>query len=137
MDVREIQSFFESQGPDVLAAYLFGSRANGTATPWSDVDIGIVLNPAHRLDARARFSLRIDLTRELMRSLRWNDVDVVILNDGPPALAATVLAEGTLLLCHDARRLQDFARDVQLRAADLKPFLQRMQTRLLARLRAT
>jgi len=135
--VHRLREFFARRVPDeVLAAYLFGSRARGAGTPSSDFDVGLVLEPPVQLDSRARFDLRVDLIGELIGVLNWNEVDVVILNEGPPTLSAGAITQGTLLFCRDARRLRDYVRDVQLLAADLRPFLLRMEKRLLKRLSA-
>jgi hypothetical protein len=52
-------------------------------------------------------------------------VDVVVLNDVPPGLAARIVLDGTLLTVGDAEQVHAFTRDVQLRRADLAPFLER------------
>lgn len=58
-------------------------------------------------------------------ALRVSDVDLVVLNDAPPGLAAHIATRGVLLYCADAEAEQAFRRDAQLRAADLEPFLRR------------
>jgi hypothetical protein len=50
--------------------------------------------------------------------------DLVVLNDAPPGLGRQVV-RGRRLLCFDAEADHAFVRDVQLRAADLEPFLRR------------
>lgn len=120
----------------VPAAYLCGSRARGTAMPSSDVDVGVVPDRRTRSDPRARFDLRVDPTGQLIRALSRNDVGAVILDEAPPPLAAAVVAQGTFAFCRDARRLREFVRGAQLVAADPRPFLRRMEERLLATSRA-
>jgi len=51
---------------------------------------------------------------------------VVVLNDAPPLLGRHVVTTGRRLLCTDAEADHAYVRDVQLRAADLEPWLQRM-----------
>ncbi len=41
-EIAHLTAFFATQ-PDVVAAYLFGSQAQGRATPRSDVDIAVLL----------------------------------------------------------------------------------------------
>jgi hypothetical protein len=60
-----------------------------------------------------------------VEALGTNEVDVIVLNDVPPGLAARVVLEGTLLQVGDAEQVHAFTRDVQLRRADLAPFLKR------------
>lgn len=61
-------------------------------------------------------------------------MDVVILNDLPPLFAAKILREGICVFAGDPIRLRGFERDVQLRAADLIPFLRRARQAQLERL---
>lgn len=119
---------------DIMAVYLFGSRGRGTAARESDVDIGIVLDPARRLDVASRFDIRVRLTGELIHALQENQVDVVLLNESPPPLAARIIREGICVYSRNRERLREFERDAQLRAGDLLPFLRRMRQAQLERL---
>lgn len=65
--------------PDVAAAYLFGSFAEGRARTDSDVDLGLVGPP----DALAE--QRLDLLTELTRA-GLDRIDLVLLDDADPAL---------------------------------------------------
>jgi hypothetical protein len=51
---------------------------------------------------------------------------VVVLNDAPPLLGRRIVIKGRRVFCADAEADHAFVRDVQLRAADLEPFLRRM-----------
>jgi hypothetical protein len=64
-------------------------------------------------------------TSWLIGVLGVNAVDVVILNDAPPELGRRIVIEGQKLYCADHQLDHAFVRDVQLRAADLEPFLRR------------
>jgi hypothetical protein len=72
------------------------------------------------------------LIADLIAVLHCNDVDLVVLNDAPPLLARRIVLEGLRVHCADGEAEHAFRRDVQLRAADLAPFLQRARARLLA-----
>ena len=115
----------------VAAAYLFGSRAAGRAHAESDVDIGALLAWDAFPTARARFDAGVRLAAWLIAELGHPDVDLVVLNDAPPTLARRVVTEGVPLHVADPELEHAFRRDVQLRAADLEPFLRR--TRQLKR----
>jgi hypothetical protein len=52
-------------------------------------------------------------------------VDVVVLNDAPPGLASRIVTAGRAVYCRDPAIEHAFRRDVQLRAADLLPFIRR------------
>lgn len=109
--------------PQILAAYLFGSHAAGRPHRECDVDVAVLLSPS--LDAAARFALRVRLASELPSRLGVRDVDVVVLNDAPPHFARRIVLDGREVLCDDPESAHAFRRDVQLRAADLEPFLRR------------
>jgi len=111
----------------VVSAYLFGSFAEGRAHRESDVDIGVLLDRAIYALANERFEARLRLIGELGHFLARNDVDLVILNDAPPELGARIVTEGVRVFCGDEETNHAFVRDIQLRAADLRPFLERMR----------
>ncbi len=71
---------------DILFAFVFGSRARGTARPDSDLDVAVYLSP--NLTPKERFDTRLRLHAELED---FGPVDVVILNDAPPLLAHRAL----------------------------------------------
>ncbi|MEX0657953.1 MAG: nucleotidyltransferase domain-containing protein [Egibacteraceae bacterium] len=77
--------------PDVVVAYLFGSRARGTARPGSDADVAVLLDEDSDVHQR---------TLDLMAAL-GEGVDVVVLNEAPVALAYRVLRDGVLPVCRD------------------------------------
>jgi predicted nucleotidyltransferase len=111
----------------VQAAYLFGSRSEGRAHRESDVDLAALLDPAVHSDTAARFRERVRLAAWLVGQLGTNAVDVVILNDAPPPFARRIVTTGVRVYCADPEADHAFVRDVQLRAADLEPFLRRMR----------
>jgi predicted nucleotidyltransferase len=79
--------------PDVVFAYLFGSLGSGCPGPLSDVDIAIYL------EAGADFgSRRLDVVGALTRHLGTDEVDVVVLNSAPIALAGRVLVQRRVIL---------------------------------------
>jgi predicted nucleotidyltransferase len=117
--------------PEVVAAFLFGSHAEGRAHRESDIDVGVLLDRKLCPDAEGRFERRIHLTSELIAALHKNDVDLVILNDAPPLLGRRIVLEGRLVHCIDPEAEHAFRRDVQIRAADLAPFVEKARRRLL------
>ena len=117
--------------PGIVSVYLFGSLAEGREHAESDADIAVLLDRSHHPDERARFEVRLMLGTRLT-DLVGRRADVVILNDAPPQLARTIVTRGRRLVCTDAEADHAFVRDVQLLAADIEPFLQRMRALKLA-----
>jgi hypothetical protein len=104
--------------PDVVAAYIFGSVAQGRARPQSDVDIAVLL--AADLDEETRFDRRLRLGWEAERVI-GRPTDLVVLNDAPPLLQHQVLKHGHLIFERDrAARVEFEVRAGQI-YADLKP----------------
>jgi predicted nucleotidyltransferase len=119
--------FRSAAGSAVASAYLFGSRATSRAHHESDVDLGVLLRGPVCRSARDRFEERLRLIAELGRGLGSNAVDLLVLNDVPPTLGRRIVTEGRRVFCADPAADHAFVRDVQLRAADVEPFLRRLR----------
>jgi uncharacterized protein len=106
---------------DLVAAYLFGSVARGTARLDSDVDLAVLFAnaPASTLSAQP-FALEDNLCAQLGRP-----VQIVVLNSAPPDLAFRVLREGRLILDRDSAARARFEVRTRNEYFDIKPFLDR------------
>jgi predicted nucleotidyltransferase len=123
-----LEKFFAAKRPrGIVSAYLFGSHAEERSHRESDVDVAVLLDRDVFPTTRDRFEERLRLMGDLSAALGRNDVDLVILNDVPPGLGARIVTMGHRLFRSDAEKDHAFVRDVQLRAADLAPFLRRMR----------
>lgn len=92
--------------PEAQAAFLFGSQACGRARADSDVDIAVLVDRTNgRGDARAQLRRVI---AALAAHIAADRLDVVILNDAPPALAFQVLKSGKLAFERDRTALHRF-----------------------------
>lgn len=111
--------------PGIVSVYLFGSFAEGRSHAQSDVDIGVLLDRREYPSSADRFEARVRLAAALEHDLAPRLPDVVVLNDAPPTLAARIVSTGRKIICRSAQDEHAFRRDVQLRAADLAPFLRR------------
>lgn len=110
----------------VASAYLFGSIPEGRAHRESDVDVGVLLAWASYPTRAERFEVGIRLAGRLQAAV-GRQVDLVVLNDAPPLFGRHVVTRGRRILCRDPRADHAYVRDVQLRAADLEPWLRRMR----------
>lgn len=88
----------------IIAFYLFGSYAAGRATPQSDIDLAILFDKSFE---RERYlPERLRLMGELSIVLETDRVELVVLNEAPPALAYRVIKDGELLFARDERKGQ-------------------------------
>jgi predicted nucleotidyltransferase len=90
-----------SARPEILEAYLFGSRARGADQAHSDIDIAVFIDDGKT--ESGSFGYRSELTSVLMSALGTNAVDVVVLNHAPPLLYHRVLRDGMRLYSRDLR----------------------------------
>jgi predicted nucleotidyltransferase len=114
-----LRSYFAGAKPGLIAAWLFGSVARGTAAARSDVDVALLFrrDPPRTLAGR-----QLLMASELEEILK-RPVDVVVLNHASCDLVHRVLRDGRLLLDRDARTRVTF--EVRRRAEyfDFKPYL--------------
>jgi predicted nucleotidyltransferase len=111
--------------PCVRLVYAFGSAARGEAGSLSDVDIAVLLERRPTWDTERE--LRSRLARAVPR------VDVVILNEAPPALRYEIVTGGRLLLARDAREQAEFEILSLSRFLDFQPVRRVQQAYLRAR----
>lgn len=112
MDRKQLQATITTlldETPDVLFAYLFGSRAKGTSHSQSDIDIavyfaGIEDGPTGDIRVGER---QLSLGLLLERALR-KPVDLVALNRASVDMRQNVLLHGILLCCKDSRAHAQF-----------------------------
>ena len=101
MDIQAITRFLSEQIPDLLVLYQFGSQAQGTARPDSDIDLAVLAStqiPGERL-----FHLAQELAVRLGR-----DVDLVDLRTTTTVMRAQIISTGRCLESHDDQARAEF-----------------------------
>ena len=119
-DLAVVVEYLAGRG-DILAAYLFGSAAEGVAHRWSDLDIALLL--PSELGAQQRLDIRLEVMAALERLCR-RPVDVVVLNEAPLLLRFQVLKHGRLLVDRDAVRRSLFAARTMSMYYDARRYLE-------------
>lgn len=114
-------SYFAEGSHGAVAAWLFGSRARGTARADSDVDVALLygFRPPSTLDA-----LPLELEADLERLLGL-PVQAVVLDTAPVDLVHRVLRDGRLLLDRDRSARIRFEVRARNEYFDLLPILRR------------
>ncbi len=92
-----LRTLLEAAPPEVMAVYLYGSRARGTARPESDLDLALLLVAPPPATLRSVARLVEDLAERALRI----PVEAVVLNRAPSDLVHRVLRDGILVLDRD------------------------------------
>ena len=80
-----------SKRKDIAFAYLFGSTADGTNTPLSDVDIAVYLTEGPFSEKR------LEILGKLIDLLHTDNIDLVILNTASQPLKARIIRKKVIL----------------------------------------
>jgi predicted nucleotidyltransferase len=109
---------FEKYGDKVEFAYIFGSAAGKEVYPLSDIDIAVYLSQY----AGAYFTdLKLDIYADLCRTLRRNNVDLVVLNVVKNLiLLDNITRQGVVVFERDSALREKFELRVQHQAIDFK-----------------
>jgi predicted nucleotidyltransferase len=110
--------------PDIVGAYLFGSRSRGAESAGSDVDLAVLF------DEPADLERTIAVEDELERALRLS-VDLVDLARAGAFLALDAI-RGERIFERDGRRLDELDLYIMRRAGDLAHFERARRRALLA-----
>ncbi len=127
MDVEAVRELLREH--DVAVAYLFGSRAAGTASEGSDHDVAVLFDGEPSL--RDVGALQLALTR-----LLGTPVDLVELDRASLELRAAVVQHGTPLLRDDEPRRVAFEVATRSRWFDYEPVLRALSRAYLRRVAA-
>ncbi|MCA1814537.1 MAG: nucleotidyltransferase domain-containing protein [Halobacteriales archaeon] len=102
-DLARVRRDFLPIAEDVMGVYVFGSHAEGAATPRSDIDVCIVGGPG----VPPQEALRLAWSRA---DLGGQPYDVKAFEELPLYLKAEVLEHGVLVHARDEPRLSEYLR---------------------------
>lgn len=105
---------------EVVAVYLFGSRAKGLSSENSDIDIGVLLDKKYKPGPLYESELSLEIEQFLNSEKRF---DVRILNNKGITFLHQVLRDGKLLFSGNERKRIRFESNVYRDYLDFKPFL--------------
>lgn len=104
--VEKIQTYLEGR-PEVRFAYLFGSWARGRANALSDIHVAIQVDE-EKIGEGYVYGYKAEVMADLMKVLKTNRVDLVILNAVPPLLGFQVVRDGIPLICRSELERDQF-----------------------------
>ncbi len=126
-----LREFFLNE-ESVELAYLFGSVAEDTAGPLSDVDIGVYLSGT--LTEKERIYKRIDLINELSDLLKSDKIDVIVVNDASPVLRFEIIRPNVTIFSRDEDLRVDVEHRIMSVYLDWKYYEDRLNRHLLERI---
>ena len=117
----------------VELAYLFGSTAEGTEGPLSDIDIAVYLSG--KLTKGERIDKRLELMGELATLLKTDHVDLVVMNDASPVINFEVIKPNVPLFVRNEDLKLDVEQRIMSRYLDRKYHEDFLNRELLKRIR--
>lgn len=131
--IVQLQAYLEKR-PEVRFAYLFGSWAQGTANLLSDIDVAVYVD-TERIVGSPPYGYKAELLTDLMKILKTNRVDLVILNVTSPFLRSEVVYSGISLVCRSEADRKQFEAKVQEEYEEMRTLLSAQAVSVLQRLR--
>ena len=117
----------------VDAAYVYGSVARGTVTPFSDVDVALLLTTP--LPPYERLKLELTIQGEIEAASGLSPVDVRAINQAPLLVRGRIVQEGVLLYERDRVRRVAFEVATRKRYFDFAPAARRLRDAFLQHIR--
>ena len=116
--------------------YLFGSEAEETAGPLSDVDIGIVFADPKitRGDTLKIYNELYNMLTDFFDMRNFRNMDIVFLERASLELRFDVISHGVVLFEISSDFRMDFEEHVAALYRDFKPLLQEFNSSILARI---
>lgn len=112
-----LTAFFAAR-EDVEVAYLFGSVARGEAHAGSDLDVAVLLSEGAARDRE--WDAHAQLLARIGSLFATDDVDVVVLNSTPMALALSIVEEGVVVAGARRPLRARYEADVLAHSTDVK-----------------
>lgn len=131
-ELSKIKQFLKNQ-KDVIAAYFYGSRAEGIARESSDLDVAVFLDTEK--SPPAGYGRGVSLARQMDKLVRPFSVDVRELNSASPYFCFQVLKTGQLLYSRDENQRAEFETKIRLKYFDLKSMYEEFHQDMLERLK--
>jgi uncharacterized protein len=103
---KTLADYFERH-PEIEVAYIFGSVAQRKSSELSDIDLAILVDRQQVNETAYRYGYKAEIITDLIRLLKTNKVDLVILNEANTLLKHRVLYNGKLIHSkNESKRIQ-------------------------------
>ncbi len=116
----------------VAVVYLYGSYAREEPSPFSDVDIGVIL--AEDVPREKYLHVKLELMDRISKILKHPKVEVRVLNETPVVFRYEVVRDGCLAYCSDEDMRVDFEAGTMMEYFDFKYVLDEYYHHLMKRI---
>ena len=123
VEIQEVLEGYFKEHPEIELVYIFGSIAQGRINTLSDIDIALLSDPKEIDDRLYHYGYKAQILTDLMKLLKTNNVDLVILNEASPLLKHRVLYFGKLIYSKDERKRIQFQVETIDKYLDFKQLL--------------
>ena len=110
-EIRGILKEYFQKHPEIEVAYIFGSIVQGRTSVFSDIDIAIILDNQQVNEKSYRYGYKAEILTDLIKVLKTNNVDLVILNEANSLLRHRVLYFGNLVYSRNEKKRIQFQID--------------------------
>lgn len=118
--IKNLLKEYFSGHPEIEIGYVFGSVAQGRDNPLSDIDVAVFIDKDKVDESRYSYGYNAQVTADLMKLLKRNDIDFIVLNNAPFLLRHRVIYSGKLVFCRDERKRSAFQVETLNKYNDLK-----------------
>lgn len=116
--VAKLVTLFEKYSDELVAAYIFGSVAEGNENTRSDIDVAVL---PESWDRQHLFDLKESLYVDLCRTLKRDGVDLVILKASKNVmLIDRIIHKGSIVWEKDSEKRKEFEADKLHQIIDFK-----------------
>ena len=103
-EIKNTLNGYLQKHPEIEVAYVFGSLAQGKANALSDIDIAIITDSQQINNKTYRYGYKAEILTDLIKLLKTNNIDLVILNEANTLLKHRVLYHGKLIYSKNERK---------------------------------
>jgi hypothetical protein len=121
--IRTILADYFQRQAEIEIAYIFGSIARGTESALSDIDIAILIDDQQINEDKFRYGYKAEILADLMKILKTNNVDLVILNEANTLLRHRVLYHGKLIYSKNEKKRIEFQTNTIDKYIDFKELM--------------
>ena len=110
-EIKNTLTGYLQKHPEIEVAYIFGSLAQGKTNALSDIDIAIITDSQQINNKNYRYGYKAEILTDLIKLLKTNNIDLVILNEANTLLKHRVLRHGKLIYSKNERKRINFQID--------------------------